>query len=62
VYDTHGNRIVGEVLVKRLQREVLGLGSVDGNRVDPLHLRLVNEGTLVFVFPPFRPEPVATAY
>jgi RNA polymerase sigma factor (sigma-70 family) len=57
VYDTKGERIAGENLAKRLGSPVLALGSSDGKKVDPLHLRLVKEGTLIFVFPPFRPEP-----
>jgi RNA polymerase sigma factor (sigma-70 family) len=62
VYDTKGERIAGADLDKRLDNEVLALGSTNGKKVDPLHLRLVKEGTLIFVFPPFKPKTRARAY
>jgi RNA polymerase sigma factor (sigma-70 family) len=56
-YDTKGRQVAGEDLAKRLANEVLALGSRDGKKVDPLHLRLVKEGTLILVFPPLQAGP-----
>lgn len=48
VYDTKGRKIDGKELRKRLKGETLALISVDGRPIDPLHLRLYKEDTLVF--------------
>jgi hypothetical protein len=58
-YDSAGKKIDAKDLPKMLQKEVLALGSANGKEVDPISLRLVKEGTLIFVFPPFQPEHVA---
>jgi RNA polymerase sigma factor (sigma-70 family) len=51
VYDTHGKRVDHKTLAEQLRGETPALVSEDGKPVDPLHLRLVKEGTLVFVLP-----------
>ena len=51
VFDIHGREVDWAFLPKLLDQEVLALAAV-GERVDPLHLRLTKEGTLVFVIPP----------
>jgi RNA polymerase sigma factor (sigma-70 family) len=55
VYDTKGQAVDAKELPKRLKGETLVLISADGRPVDPLHLRLYKEDTLVFVLP--RPAP-----
>jgi RNA polymerase sigma factor (sigma-70 family) len=50
VFDVHGREVDWAFLPKLLGKEVLALAAV-GERVDPLHLRLIKEGTLVFVIP-----------
>jgi hypothetical protein len=52
VHDRRGNVIEPAEAAKQLSGETLALISSDGRAVDPLHLRLVKEGTLVFVLPP----------
>jgi RNA polymerase sigma factor (sigma-70 family) len=57
VYDTRGNEVQPEKLSGLLKGEVYVLVSADGKPVDPLFLRLVKEGTLVFILPaPSRPQ------
>ncbi len=59
-YDTEGKRVERVKLTLLLQEETLVLVSADGRPVDPLHLRLVKEGTLVLVLPmPTSVPPVA---
>src|SRR5262249_44107427 len=38
-------------VVKQLKGETLAMASLHGQPVDPLHLRLLKEGTLTFVLP-----------
>jgi hypothetical protein len=52
VHDTKGRPVDANELRKRLRSETLSLISADGRPVDPLHLRLYKEDTLVFVLPP----------
>ncbi len=52
VHDTKGRPVDANELRKRLRSETLALISADGRPVDPLHLRLYKEDTLVFVLPP----------
>jgi hypothetical protein len=59
-YDSAGKKIDARDLPNKLEKEVLALGSANGKEVDPGYLRLVKEGTLIFVFPPFQPERTAT--
>jgi hypothetical protein len=51
VYDTTGNSVSPDKLREVLARESPALLSADGSPVDPLHLRLYKEGTLIFVVP-----------
>jgi hypothetical protein len=51
VYDTRGEAVDLKRLPALLKGETPALVSADGRPVDPLHLRLVKEGTLVFVLP-----------
>jgi len=64
VYDTRGQEVTMKDLRGLLKGETLVLLAVDGRPVDPLHLRLTREGTLVFVLPiqpAAAPPPVAPA-
>src|SRR5262249_38498881 len=51
VYGTDGMEVDRKRLSKMLQKPTLALCTVDGKPVDPLHLRLVKDGTLIFVGP-----------
>jgi RNA polymerase sigma factor (sigma-70 family) len=51
VFDTQGKQLDQKIMVKRLKEETLALASLQGEAVDPLHLRLIKDGTLVFVLP-----------
>jgi RNA polymerase sigma factor (sigma-70 family) len=51
VYDTKGQSVDPRQLAKLLKGETPALVSQDGRPVDPLHLRLTKEGTLLFVLP-----------
>ncbi len=57
VYDAAGKRVEKAKLARLLKEETLVLVSADGQPVDPLQLRLVKEGTLVFVLPMPTPPP-----
>jgi hypothetical protein len=59
VFDTRGKAIDPKKLPELLKKETPALVSADGQPVDALHLRLVKEGTLVFVLPaaPVVPPP-----
>ena len=50
-YDAHGKEVDAKDLPTLLKRETLAL-YVSGDKLDPLHLRLIKEGTLIFVGPP----------
>jgi hypothetical protein len=59
-YDTRGKVVETKKLHGLLKGEVVVLVSADGKPVDPLYLRLVKEGTLVFVLPAsLTPQPAA---
>jgi hypothetical protein len=60
VYDTEGQVVRLKELRKRLKGETLALISANGRPVDPLHLRLYKEDTLIFVLP-LRPVPAVPA-
>jgi RNA polymerase sigma factor (sigma-70 family) len=51
VLDTRGRRLAPKEVVGRLKGETLALASLQGEAVDPRHLRLIKDGTLVFVLP-----------
>jgi RNA polymerase sigma factor (sigma-70 family) len=64
VHDTTGKAIDSAELPRLLKGEVPALVAADGNPIDPLHLRLVKEGTLIFLLPrpavePTQPPPPA---
>ncbi len=61
VYDTKGKTVDPKDLSRLLKGEIPALVSADGRPVDPLHLRLVKEGTLVFVLPLPTPADAADA-
>ena len=56
VLDTKGKTIDAAEVAKLLKEETVALASMPGQKVDPLHLRLVKEGTLVFNLP--MPQPM----
>lgn len=51
VYGTDGKEVDAKRLPELLGQPVPALCSADGKAVDPLHLRLVKDGTLIFVGP-----------
>jgi RNA polymerase sigma factor (sigma-70 family) len=59
-HDARGKPVEHKKLRELLKEEMPALVSADGQPVDPLHLRLVKEDTLVFVLPaPVAPPPPA---
>jgi hypothetical protein len=52
VHDTKGHEVDKKKLRKQLKGETLALVSANGRAVDPKHLRLFKEDTLIFVLPP----------
>lgn len=59
VRDVKGKRIEVEELPKLLKKEIVALITKDGFVVDPLHLRLFKDGTLLFLLPLPDPAPVS---
>jgi hypothetical protein len=57
-FDTQGKPVDAKKLPELLRERVPALVSADGNKVDPLHLRIVKDGTLVFVVPGWQSRPV----
>jgi RNA polymerase sigma factor (sigma-70 family) len=51
VFDTKGKKLDKKAVVKRLKKETVALASLFEPKVDPLHLRLLKDDTLVFVLP-----------
>jgi RNA polymerase sigma factor (sigma-70 family) len=51
VLDTKGKKLDKKDVAKQLKEETVALAWFAGQKVDPMHLRLVKEGTLIFVFP-----------
>jgi hypothetical protein len=51
VYRTDGKRVDPHAVPGLLRKEVLALCSIDGAPVDPIHFRLIKEGTLLLVVP-----------
>ncbi|HZV04835.1 MAG TPA: sigma-70 family RNA polymerase sigma factor [Gemmataceae bacterium] len=63
IHDVKGRVVEENEVRKRLKQQTLALISANGRPVDPLHLRLYKEDTLVFVLPPPPPPtPVAPSY
>jgi RNA polymerase sigma factor (sigma-70 family) len=57
VLDTRGKRLDKTTVRKRLRTETVALASMWGQKVDPLHLRVLRDGMLVFVLPAPRAIP-----
>jgi hypothetical protein len=57
VYDTANGTIDSRKLPVLLKERIPVLVSADGNKVDPLHLRIIKDGTLVFVVPSWKARP-----
>jgi RNA polymerase sigma factor (sigma-70 family) len=51
VMNVNGKKIEGEDLTKLLKKETIAMASLGGEAVDPLHLRVLKEGTLVLALP-----------
>jgi hypothetical protein len=51
VFDTKGKEIEKKKWTKRLKEETLAVASFGDQPPDPLHLRILKEGTLVFLLP-----------
>ena len=51
VLDTKGKKVDKKDLPKMLKEETVAMASLYGQEVDPLHLRVLKEGTLTFVLP-----------
>jgi RNA polymerase sigma factor (sigma-70 family) len=51
ILDTKGKKIDKKELAKLLKEETVAMASQWGQAVDPLHLRVLKEGTLTFVLP-----------
>jgi RNA polymerase sigma factor (sigma-70 family) len=51
VLDTKGRKLDKKTVVKLLKKETVALASMWGQPVDPLHLRVLKDGLLVFVLP-----------
>lgn len=60
VYDTHRRKLDTRDLPKWLKEEIPALLVVGGREIDPLHLRLIKEGTLIFAVPPTNAPAPAT--
>jgi RNA polymerase sigma factor (sigma-70 family) len=51
VLDTKGKTVEESELVRLLKKETIAMASLHGEPIDPLHLRVLKEGTLVFALP-----------
>jgi RNA polymerase sigma factor (sigma-70 family) len=51
VLDAKGKTIDESELAKLLKKETIAMASLHGEPIDPLHLRVLKEGTLVFALP-----------
>ena len=51
ILDTKGNKVDKKELPKLLKEETVAMASLYGQAVDPLHLRVLKDGTLTFVLP-----------
>jgi RNA polymerase sigma factor (sigma-70 family) len=56
VTDVKGKKIDESELAKMIKKETIAMASLHGEPVDPLHLRVLKEGTLVFALPAPRPD------
>jgi hypothetical protein len=55
VVNTRGKTIEETDLARMLKKETVAMASLHGEPVDPLHLRVLKEGTLVFALPAAKP-------
>jgi RNA polymerase sigma factor (sigma-70 family) len=51
VLDAKGKKVGKKELAKALEDETVAVASFGGHPIDPLHLRILKEGTLVFILP-----------
>jgi hypothetical protein len=51
VLDTKGKEVDKKDLPKLLKEETVAMASLCGQPVDPLHLRVLKDGTLTFILP-----------
>jgi RNA polymerase sigma factor (sigma-70 family) len=51
VLDTKAKKLDKKKVMKLLKKETVALAALWGQKVDPLHLRVIKDGTLVFVLP-----------
>jgi RNA polymerase sigma factor (sigma-70 family) len=51
VLDTHGKKLSSKEVMRRLKQETVAVASQWGQKVDPLHLRVLRDDILVFVLP-----------
>jgi hypothetical protein len=51
VLDANGKTVEEGELVRQLKKETIAMASLHGEPIDPLHLRVLKEGTLVFALP-----------
>jgi hypothetical protein len=58
VLNTKGNKLTRKEVKKQLKEETVAVASQWGQPVDPLHLRVLKDGILVFVLPAPRGMPV----
>jgi RNA polymerase sigma factor (sigma-70 family) len=52
VFDNKGKKVTSKQVRQLLKKETLALASLWGQKVDPLHLRVLRDGILVFELPP----------
>jgi hypothetical protein len=62
IYDTAGKKMESKALPGLLTKEIPALASADGKKVDPLHLRLIKEGTLILILPETKLRPPAPVF
>ena len=55
VVDAKGKKVEEADLARLLKKETIGMATFYGQPVDPLHLRVLKEGTLVFALPAAKP-------
>jgi RNA polymerase sigma factor (sigma-70 family) len=58
VLDTKGKKVDAKDVAKQLKEEAVAMASLYGQPVDPLHLRVLKDGTLTFVLPAPKAVPV----
>jgi RNA polymerase sigma factor (sigma-70 family) len=54
VLDTAGKKVTNKRVRQLLKQETVALASMYGQKVDPLHLRVLKDGILIFLLPPPR--------